>query len=152
MYITGSIGSSAFGEAFTFDYDLPNDYAYSETRASVGLALWAYRMFLMDRDGSYLDVFERSLYNTILSGVSLDGTKYFYANPLEVWPEACKRRYDKKHIAISRQEWFGCACCPPNVARFLASLPQYIYSYNLNEIWVHIYASSSANFQIWEIM
>lgn len=148
MYVTGSIGSTEFGEAFSFDYDLPNDTAYNETCAAIGLVFWAHRMLHLDPDSRYADVMERALYNGVLSGVSLDGTGYFYVNPLEVWPEACGRRRDKSHVAPARQEWFGCACCPPNLARLLASFPQYIYSTTQDEVYVHIYASSLARVDV----
>jgi len=102
MYITGGIGSAVQGEAFTFDYDLPNDTAYTETCAAIGLVFWAHRMLHLDTDGEYADVMERALYNGALSGISLDGKKYFYVNPLEVWPEACEKRQDQKHVDTPR--------------------------------------------------
>ncbi|MCK4600320.1 glycoside hydrolase family 127 protein, partial [Candidatus Bipolaricaulota bacterium] len=89
MYITGGIGSAVQGEAFTFDYDLPNDTAYTETCAAIGLVFWAHRMLMLDVDHDYADVMERAFYNVVLSGISLGGREYFYVNPLEVWPEAC---------------------------------------------------------------
>lgn len=144
MYITGGIGSSAEGEAFTFDYDLPNDRAYAETCASIGLVFWAHRMLRLEVDRKYTDVMERALYNGVLSGISLDGTKYFYTNPLEVWPEACKKRHELKHIEPVRQPWFSCACCPPNLARLLASIGQYIYSKDEKTVYVHLFVSSEA--------
>ncbi|MEW6107481.1 MAG: beta-L-arabinofuranosidase domain-containing protein, partial [Bacillota bacterium] len=148
MYVTGSIGSTEFGEAFSFDYDLPNDTAYNETCAAIGLVFWAHRMLHMDLDSRYADVMERALYNGVLSGISLDGTRYFYVNPLEVWPEACRRRRDKSHVAPTRQKWFGCACCPPNIARLLASFPQYVYSTTRDGVYVHIYTSSRARVNV----
>lgn len=143
MYITGGIGSSAEGEAFTFDYDLPNDRAYAETCASIGLVFWAHRMLRLEVDRKYADVMERTLYNGVLSGISLDGTKYLYTNPLEVWPPACKR-YDMRHIISVRQPWFSCACCPPNLARLLASLGQYAYSRDERTVYVHLFIDSQA--------
>ncbi len=143
MYITGGIGSSAEGEAFTFDYDLPNDRAYAETCASIGLVFWAHRMLRLEVDRKYADVMERALYNGVLSGISLDGTKYFYTNPLEVWPPACKR-YDMRHIIPVRQPWFSCACCPPNLARLLASVGQYAYSRDERTVYVHLFIDSQA--------
>jgi hypothetical protein len=148
MYITGGVGSSEEGEAFTFDYDLPNDTAYAETCASIGLVLWAHRMLRLNVDRKYADVMERALYNGVLSGVSLDGTKYFYTNPLEVWPQACKRRHDLKHILTVRQPWFSCACCPPNLARLLASIGQYVYSKDESTIYVHLFVDSEAEVEL----
>ncbi|MBC7254887.1 MAG: glycoside hydrolase family 127 protein [Chloroflexi bacterium] len=148
MYITGGIGSSAVGERFSYDYDLPNDTAYAETCATVGLALWAHRLLKIERRGEYGDTLERALYNGILSGISLDGTRFFYANPLEVHPgDYLLRPYMRgwSSYRIERQEWFPCACCPPNVARLLASLGEYLYSQTENEVAVHLYASSQAS-------
>ena len=130
MYITGGIGSSGFFERFTTDYDLPNDASYCETCASIGLALFGRRMSLIEQDASYYDVVERALYNTVLSGISLSGDRYFYVNPLEVWPDNCLPATSMKHVKAQRQRWFSVACCPPNVARTLASLGQYIYAVN----------------------
>ncbi len=148
MYVTGGIGSDVFGEAFTFDYDLPSDRAYAETCASIGLVFWAHRMLRLDKDRKYADVMERALYNGVLSGISLDGTKYFYTNPLEVWPEACRNRHDLRHILTERQPWFDCACCPPNIARLLASIPQYIYFQEKDTVYVHLFAASEATVEL----
>lgn len=142
MYITGGLGSSAQGEAFTFDYDLPPDRAYAETCASIGLVFWAHRMLRLEVDRTYADVMERALYNGVLSGMSLDGTAYFYVNPLEVVPEAVQKRHDLQHVVLSRQRWFSCACCPPNLARLLASLPSYLYSKDGETLYVHLFAES----------
>jgi len=148
MYITGGIGSAVQGEAFTFDYDLPNDTAYTETCAAIGLVFWAHRMLMLDVDHEYADVMERAFYNIVLSGISLGGREYFYVNPLEVWPEACEKRQDQKHVDTTRRPWFNCACCPPNVARLLASVGQYIYSKDEDTIYVHLYVGSEADFEI----
>ena len=148
MYVTGGIGSDVFGEAFTFDYDLPSDRAYAETCASIGLVFWAHRMLRLDKDRKYADVMERALYNGVLSGISLDGTKYFYTNPLEVWPEACRNRHDLRHILTERQPWFDCACCPPNIARLLASIPQYIYFQEKDTVYVQLFAASEATVEL----
>ena len=142
MYITGAIGSTHIGEAFTFDYDLPNETAYAETCASVGLIYFAHRMLKLQIDGSYADEMERALYNVILSSMSNDGKQYFYVNPLEIWPEACEKNPERFHVKTRRQKWFGCACCPPNIARLLSSLGQYIYSYGENTVYVHLYIGS----------
>ncbi|WP_343083687.1 glycoside hydrolase family 127 protein [Blautia producta] len=139
MYITGGIGSSQFGEAFTFDYDLPNDTNYAETCAAIGLVFFARRMFEITKDSRYTDVMERALYNGVISGISLDGTKFFYVNPLEVFPEASDKDYHKSHVKYERQKWFGCACCPPNIARTVASIGGYAYEKNENEIYVNLF-------------
>lgn len=142
MYVTGSIGSSGILERFTTDYDLPNDNNYSETCASIGLALFGLRMGNMTRDGAYLDVVEKALYNTVLAGIGLDGKSFFYVNPLEVWPESCIDRTSKEHVKPIRQKWFGVACCPPNIARTLASLGQYIYGISEDSVYVHLFVSN----------
>lgn len=142
MYITGGIGSTHAGEAFTFDYDLPNDMVYAETCASIGLIVFAQRMLQMELNSCYADVIERALFNIIIGSMSDDGKHYFYVNPLEVWPEACEKNPDKHHVKPVRQAWFGCACCPPNLARLLSSLGKYIYTYNEETLFVHQFISS----------
>ena len=150
MYVTGGIGSIAYGEAFTFDYDLPNEKAYTETCAALGLVFFAHRMLQYDLNGEYADIIEKVLYNGALSGISLDGTKYFYVNPLEVWPESVEKRKDnyKKRLRTTRQEWYGTACCPPNIARTISSIGEYIYTQRDNEIYTHLFIDSKAQFQI----
>jgi DUF1680 family protein len=133
MYITGGIGPSASNEGFTHDYDLPNLTAYQETCASVALAQWNHRLALLYGDARFADVFERSLYNGVLAGVSLDGKRFFYVNPLE--------SQGKHH----RAPWFGCACCPPNVARTLASLGGYACAVSDDALWVNLYIQGSVN-------
>lgn len=142
MYITGGIGSSGILERFTTDYDLPNDYNYSETCASIGLALFGLRMAQITKEASYIDVVERALYNTILAGVALDGKSFFYVNPLEVTPQFCMNRTSKEHVKPIRQKWFGVACCPPNIARTLASLGQYIYGVEEDTIYINLFVSN----------
>ena len=122
MYITGGIGSTHIGERFTFDYDLPNETAYTETCAAIALVFFAHRMLQVDGDGTYADVMERCLYNGIISGVSLDGKRFFYDNYLASYPGF---HHFARRSSPERQEWFGCACCPPNLARLLASLGNY---------------------------
>ena len=139
MYITGGIGSSEHGECFTFDYDLPNDTAYAETCASVGLVFLARRMLEITGDGRYADMMERCLYNGTISGMSLDGKRFFYVNPLSVDPEACAKDYNKRHVKPERQKWFACACCPPNLARLIASLGSYAYATSKDSLWVNLY-------------
>ncbi len=143
MYITGGIGSSGILERFTTDYHLPNDSGYCETCASIGLALFGRRMSLMEQDASYYNIVERALYNTVLAGISVEGDRYFYVNPQEVWPEACLDATSLKHVKPVRQRWFSVACCPPNVARTLASLGQYIYAQSDDTIYINLFISSS---------
>nr|WP_223879729.1 beta-L-arabinofuranosidase domain-containing protein [Paenibacillus spiritus] len=142
MYINGSIGSTHLGEAFTFDYDLPNDTNYSETCASIGLIFFARRMLQAEVKGEYGDVMERALYNTVTAGIAGDGKHYFYVNPMEVWPEASAKNPGKHHVKAVRQKWYGCACCPPNVARLLTSLSQYIYTASSNTLYTHLFIGS----------
>lgn len=150
MYITGGIGSTHLGEAFTFDYDLPNDSVYAETCASIGLIFWARRMLQLEAKSEYADVMERALYNNVLGSMSRDGKHFFYVNPLEVWPEASLKNPDKHHVKPVRQKWFGCSCCPPNVSRLLSSLDDYIYDISEEErsIYTHLYIGSKVSFQL----
>lgn len=143
MYITGGIGSSGILERFTTDYDLPNGYNYAESCASIGLALFGMRMAQITKNAKYADVVERALYNTVLAGIALDGKSFFYVNPLEVWPPSCMDRTSKEHVKPIRQKWFGVACCPPNIARTLASLGQYIYGWEEEdrELYVNLFVS-----------
>jgi DUF1680 family protein len=144
MYVTGALGSQGLAERNTIDYDLPSDTAYAETCASIGLVLWSWRMLLIDPDSRYANVLERALYNGVLSGMSADGTRFFYVNPLEVQPDIARTRRDHEHVKTRRVEWFGCACCPPNVARLVASIGGFAYAYDESSIWVHNYLSSEA--------
>jgi DUF1680 family protein len=131
-YVTGGIGARYEGEAFGDDYEMPNERAYAETCAAIGSVMWNWRMLAISGQVRFADALETTLYNGVLSGLSLDGQTYFYQNPL-----ADRGRH-------RRQPWFGCACCPPNIARLLASLPGYFYSASEEGIWVHLYASGSA--------
>lgn len=148
MYITGGIGSSGIFERFTTDYHLPNDSAYSETCASIGLAQFSRRMASIERDAKYYDIFEKVLYNTVLSGISFDGNRYFYVNPLEVVPEACMEATSLQHVKAVRQPWFNVACCPTNIARTLASLGRYIYAYDSQTVYVNLFISSSVKMPV----
>lgn len=150
LYVTGGVGSSRKEERFTFDYDLPNETAYAETCASIALVFFAHRMLHLEADSRYADVMEQTLYNGVLSGVSLDGKKFFYANPLAVFPEAFRRRPGEGsgHLAPTRQEWFDCSCCPPNIARLLASFGGYVYSASAHEAYVHLYVGGAAEFSL----
>ena len=150
MYVTGGIGSTHYGERFTEDYDLPNDIAYSETCASIGLALFARRMSLVEPDSIYADVAEIAAYNCALAGVSLNGKAFFYVNPLEINRERQRKNreyYQYKGSSFDtnlRAEVFDCSCCPPNIARFIASIGDFLYSYNENTVYVHHYFESDA--------
>jgi len=150
MYVTGGIGSTHHGEAFTIDYDLPNDSGYSETCAAVGIVFFAHRMLQIEAKGEYADVLERALYNTVIGGMAQDGKHYFYVNPLEVWPSACYHNPGKHHVKPVRQKWFGCSCCPPNIARLVSSLGQYIYSTNQDTIYTHLYIGGEADLTVGE--
>ena len=143
MYITGGIGATHIGEAFSFNYDLPNDTAYAETCASIGLVFFARRMLQIKADSRYADVMERALYNGILSGMALDGKSFFYVNPLESLPEACHKDERKFHVKPVRQKWFGCACCPPNIARLVSSIASYAYTQSEDALYVHLYMGST---------
>lgn len=148
MYVTGSIGSSGWLERFTTDYDLPNDCNYSESCASIGLAMFGKRMGEITGEASYFDEVERALYNTVLSGIAMDGKGFFYVNPLEVWPAACMDHTSRLHVKSERQKWFGVACCPPNIARTLASLGQYIAYTSDNKIYLNMYVSSKIKAEV----
>ena len=148
MYITGGIGSSGLLERFTTDYDLPNDRNYAESCASIGLAMFCKRMGQITREAKYADVVEKALYNTVLAGIAMDGKGFFYVNPLEVWPDNCLNRTSMEHVKPVRQKWFGVACCPPNIARTLASLGQYIYGEDEESIFINLYVSNEAETQI----
>ncbi|MDR0909984.1 MAG: glycoside hydrolase family 127 protein [Spirochaetaceae bacterium] len=148
MYITAAIGQQPYGESFSFDYDLPNDTVYGETCASIGLAFFARRMAEIEPNAKYTNVIERALYNGIISGMSLDGTKFFYVNPLETLPESSKKDRRMHQVKIERQSWFPCACCPPNLARIIASLGTYVHSYNEETILTHLYISGEAAFKL----
>ena len=151
MYVTGGIGSTAAGEAFTHDYDLPNEAAYAETCAAIGLVFWCARMLQAECNARYADVMERALYNGVLSGVSLDGRRFFYVNPLAVHRTAEQLQEtanDSERFYGVRREWFGCACCPPNIARVIAAVGRYFYSVGNGEIAVHLYADGRAQIEL----
>lgn len=132
MYVTGGLGARHEGEAFGADYELPSDRAYAETCAAIANVMWNFRMLQLNGEAKYADLMELALYNGVLSGLSLDGTEYFYVNPLAD---------DGTH---RRQPWFGCACCPPNIARLLASLPGYFYSTADYDVWIHLFSTGTA--------
>ena len=148
MYITGGIGATHLGEAFSYRYDLPNDTAYAETCAAIGLVFWARRMLQIRPDARYADAMERALYNGVLSGMALDGKSFFYVNPLEVTPEACHFDERKFHVKPVRQKWFGCACCPPNLARLLSSIGSYAYTEKEDTLYIHLYMGSTVQKEV----
>jgi DUF1680 family protein len=141
MYVTGGIGSTVHGEAFTADYDLPNDTVYAETCASIGLVFFASRLLKLRREGRIADVMERAIYNTVLAGVELDGTKFFYVNPLEVVPGVSGCVPTHGHVRPQRPGWFGCACCPPNAARLMTSISKYIWDVEDGVLYANLFAS-----------
>jgi len=145
MYITGGVGSTRHGERFTVDYDLPNDTAYAETCANIALVFFAHRMLHLELDGTYADAMERALYNGVLSGVSLDGKRFFYDNLLTAVPDVYRFRGQKSPWRPAR---FGCACCPPHNARLLASLVPYVWSSGPDRAAVHLYVAGRARFEI----
>jgi DUF1680 family protein len=136
MYVTGGIGSRYEGEAFGEDFELPNDRAYAESCAAIGSAMWNWRMLQLTGEGRFTDVLENALYHGMLPGLSLDGERYFYQNPLA---DTGKHR---------RTPWFECSCCPPNIARMLASLPAYFCSVSERGLWLHLYAESTLNLEL----
>ncbi len=132
LYLNGGIGANPSGEAFGNNYELPNMSAYNETCAAIGNVYWNHRLFLMHGESKYIDVLERTLYNGLLSGISLDGTRFFYPNALESVGQH------------ERSPWFGCACCPGNVTRFIASVPGYIYAHEDDNLYVNLYVANEA--------
>lgn len=136
IYITGGIGARHAGEAFGDNYELPNLSAYNETCAAIGNVYVNYRLFLLHGDAKYFDVLERTLYNGLISGVSLDGGSFFYPNPLS------------SNGGYSRKPWFGCACCPSNISRFIPSLPGYVYAVKDNQVYVNLYMSNRGELKV----
>lgn len=151
MYLTGGIGSTVDGEAFSIDYDLPGDTVYAETCASIGLVFFAKKMLDITPSNKYADVMETALYNGIISGMQLDGKRFFYVNPLEVNPGISGELYGYKHVLPERPEWYACACCPPNVVRLLTSLGKYAWSESENTIYSHLYIGSTTKLNHAEI-
>ncbi len=149
MHVTGGLGPTFRNEGFTFDYDLPNESAYDETCANIALVFWAHRMLHMDPDGRYADVMERALYNSVISGVSLGGDHFFYANPLAahrgVDPHGGIREAGEHY---RRSAWFGCSCCPTNIVRLLPSLGGYAYSQGRGEARVNLYVAGRGELDV----
>ena len=148
MYITGGVGSTHVGEAFTYDYDLPNDTMYGESCASVGMSFFARQMLDIAIKGEYADVLEKEIFNGAISGIALDGKHFYYVNALEADPVASDHNPDRSHVLMHRAEWFGCACCPANIARFIASVDRYLYTVKEDErvIAAHQFIANDATF------
>ncbi|HWJ78526.1 MAG TPA: beta-L-arabinofuranosidase domain-containing protein [Niallia sp.] len=144
MYITAGVGSTVHGEAFTGDYDLPNDTMYCETCASIALIYFAYELFKNEPKAEYVSVIERALYNGALSGAAIDGEHFFYVNPLEVYPSISKQNPGQGHVKTQRPEWLGCACCPPNFARTIGSIQRYLYTWEKEKqvVYSNLFVSS----------
>lgn len=147
MYVTGGIGSTVLGEAFSVDYDLPPDTAYAETCASIGLMFFANAMLKNELIGEYADVMETAFYNTVLGGMQLDGKRFFYVNPLEVVPGISGVSPTHRHDLPVRPKWYACACCPPNVARLITSFGCYAYGENSDMSFCHMYADGKIKFE-----
>lgn len=145
MYITGGIGSTKEGEAFTYAYDLPNATAYAESCAAIGLIFFARRMMQADFNSKYFNVAERSLYNCVLAGMAEDGKSFFYTNPLEAEPKTLARDARRSHIKPVRQKWFDCACCPPNIARLISDLGEYCFTESDDTVFINLYESCTAD-------
>jgi hypothetical protein len=143
MYLTGGIGARRDGESFGDDYELPNLTAYNETCASIGNVYWNHRLFMLESDVKYFDVIERTLYNGLISGLSLDGTEFFYPNALE-----SDGVYKFNQGACTRKSWFDCSCCPTNLIRFLPAVPGLIYAKRADTLYVNLYASNAADIDL----
>lgn len=147
MYVTGGIGSTVHGEAFTVDYDLPGDTAYAETCASIGLMFFMSRLLQNDLKGEYADIMERAFYNTVLAGMALDGKSFFYVNPLEVVPGISGKAVTHRHALPKRPGWYACACCPPNAARLISSFGKYAYGEDESTAYCHMFSAGEVTFQ-----
>ena len=141
MYVTGGVGQTVHGEAFSDSYELPNDTMYCETCAAIGMMNTAKKMFRLHPNNEYIEVLERSLYNSALAGMAQDGQHFFYVNPLEYIKD--RYRPDKGHVKGERPEWLGCACCPPNLTRTIASIDSYFYTRLCDDFYIHMYADSN---------
>jgi DUF1680 family protein len=141
MYVTGGLGPAHANQGFTFAYDLPNKTAYAETCASIALIFWAQRMFQLDPHRRCIDMMERALYNGVMSGVSYEGEHFFYANPLTSYPHVNPYEHWSgihTHKHYRREEWFFCACCPPNLARLVAGIGDYFYATQGDTVYVNL--------------
>jgi uncharacterized protein len=151
MYIIGGLGPSRTNEGFTFSYDLPNEDGYTETCAAIALVFWAQRMFHLDPHGRYIDVLERALYNNVLSGISYEGTHFFYSNPLTSYPHVNPHSQWSGITSdeyYHRDVWLTCPCCPPNLARLVGSIGTYMYSSTADTVYAHLYNTNQATFQL----
>lgn len=151
MYVTGGLGATAKYEAFLKDFELPNDTVYAETCASVAMAFFAQRMLNISPEGRYADVLELELYNGALSGMQLDGTRYFYVNPLEVVPGIAGIKPGYEHVLPERPKWLACACCPPNLSRLIASLGRYCWSEGDDAVYSHLFIGSRVQTKLADI-
>ena len=147
MYVTGGIGSTNQGEAFTVDYDLPSDTAYCETCAAIGLIFFASRMLEMEINRKYSDIMEKAFYNAVLAGMQDDGKRFFYVNPLEVIPGIAGVAKTHTHDLPQRPTWYACACCPPNVSRLITSFGKYAYGENKDTVFCHLFAAGTVTFE-----
>jgi DUF1680 family protein len=143
MYVQGSIGAVGDGERFGDNYELPNATAYNETCAAIGSVFWNQRMFLLHGDSKYIDVLEKTLYNGLISGVSLDGKSFFYTNAMQV-----SNSFNQPDLERERSGWFTCSCCPTNVARLIPSIPGYIYAQNGSDVYVNLFISGTGNLTV----
>jgi len=143
MYITGGAGARSENESFGDKYELPNKTAYGETCASIAMAMWNHRLFLLHKDAKYIDVFERVLYNSLISGVSMKGDRFFYPNVLE-----SDGQFKFNKGSATRQPWFDCSCCPTNIARFLPSVPGFVYAQENNVLYVNLFVAGSTSVKI----
>ena len=147
MYITGGLGATEIGEAFMGDYELPNDTAYAETCASVALCFFGKAMWGLLPDGIIDDAVEKELYNVILSGISLQADRFYYVNPMEAIQGVSGKQQGHRHVLPVRQKWFQCACCPPNAARLIASLPEYAFEEKPDSVTVHQYLGGTVELE-----
>ena len=151
MYVHGGVGPSHHNEGFTFAYDMPTETAYCETCAAIALAFWAHRMFHLDPDGRYIDVLERAIYNSSLSGLSHSGDEFFYANPLAAYPGVNPLgRWDEQAEGghYRRVKWYHCPCCPPNISRLIAGIGEYSYSQSGDRVYVQLYHDNSVGLEV----
>ncbi len=152
MYVSGAVGSSAYHESFTVDYDLPSDRCYGETCASVGMTFFAHQMLKSHSDGRYADLMELELYNAALAGMQLDGKRFFYVNPLETDIRVSGKTSGYEHVLPERPQWYTCACCPPNLARLISSLGKYLWSEDDKHVYSHLFIGSKVNTHFGEIL
>ena len=151
MYVHGGVGPSHHNEGFTFAYDMPTETAYCETCAAIALAFWAHRMFRLDPDSRYIDIMERAIYNSSLSGLSYDGAAFFYGNPLAAYPGVNPLNRWSSAMGdghYRRADWFFCPCCPPNISRLIASIGEYSYSQAGQRVYVSLYHDNAAALEI----